>query len=289
MNKILLNFAPTGMVPMKKHSPHVPLSVSEVVEDVLMASEMGIAIAHIHARDQKNGLPTNDPAVYARTIEGIRKYSPDLILCVSLSGRVDPDPEKRCEVLSLNGNLKPDMGSLTLSSLNFSGGASINSPQTISHLARRMLDVGVKPELEIFDVGMANAWHQLAKNELIKPPFYFNVILGNMYGAQATLVHAGLLYTELSHHGTVSFGGIGAAQLTTNTLAIATGAHVRVGLEDNLWLDSNRNRLATNDALLKRVIDLCDIHERVPMNVAEARQLLGLGDGNGSYGSLSMV
>ena len=79
---------------MKKHSRHAPLSVSEVVENILMASEMGVAIAHIHARDQMNGLPTNDPAVYARTIEGIRKFSPDMILCVSLSGRVDLDPEK---------------------------------------------------------------------------------------------------------------------------------------------------------------------------------------------------
>src|SRR4029077_17391122 len=144
--KTILNLTPTGMVPTKAMTPHVPISAGEIIEDVLCCAEIGITMVHLHARDQ-DGLPTYKAEVYGRLIEGIRRYAPQLVICVSLSGRNVQDFAKRAEPLGLQGLQKPDMGSLTLSSLNFTGQASVNEPETIKMLAHDMLKRGIVPRL----------------------------------------------------------------------------------------------------------------------------------------------
>lgn len=114
----------------------------------------------MHARDQKTGEPTGDLNTFAAIIEGIRKYNKQLILCVSLSGRNVSDPALRALPLSLDGEAKPDMGSLTLSSMNFATQASINAPGTINYLAGQMALKGISPEVEIFDSGMSSCPEQ---------------------------------------------------------------------------------------------------------------------------------
>ena len=121
MNDLIINFAPTGMVPTKEMSPHVPIGINEIVENVHEAVELGITIVHLHARDAVTGRPTYKAEIYGDLISGIRDYAKDLIICVSLSGRDFGEFRQRAEPLQLTGNCKPDMGSLTLSSLNFSG------------------------------------------------------------------------------------------------------------------------------------------------------------------------
>lgn len=289
MNKLIINFAPTGMIPNKSTTPHVPISVNEIVDDVLMAAELGISIAHLHARDEKSGEPTSNQEAYGNIIDKIRKYDKKIILCVSLSGRKVSDPELRCDPLNLRGDLKPDMGSLTLSSLNFSQSASINSPSTIEFIAKKMLQCGVMPELEIFDLGMANAYKYLSGKNLLSPPYYFNVISGNLYGAQANYAHFSCFKEELSNCGVLSFGGIGAQQIISNMLSIAHGFHVRVGLEDNIWLDKKRTKLATNKQLLERVINIADINEIDIASPSDTRLLIGLNGGLGNYGRKELV
>ncbi|MBC7884061.1 MAG: 3-keto-5-aminohexanoate cleavage protein, partial [Saprospiraceae bacterium] len=142
MNKLIINFTPTGMIPTKEMSPYVPISSDEIINDVLQANELGITIVHLHARDE-NGLPTYKISEYRKILDKIREYAPELVLCVSLSGRNFNEFSKRSEVL----NLLPDMGSLTLSSLNFPKAASVNDPDMIQNLAGRMMELGVKPEL----------------------------------------------------------------------------------------------------------------------------------------------
>ena len=115
----IINFTPTGMIPTKEMTSLVPVTVQEIIDDVLEAAEIGITMVHLHARDEKTGAPTYESEVYGRIIEGIRKSHGDLIICVSLSGRNVSEFEKRADPLKLEGKLKPDMGSLTLSSLNF--------------------------------------------------------------------------------------------------------------------------------------------------------------------------
>ena len=108
---LMVNFAPTGIIPTKKMTPHVPQSVNEIVEDVHEALELGISMVHLRARDEHTGEPTYKAEVYRDIIEGIRKISKDLVVCVSLSGRTIREFTKRAAPLQLEGDAKPDMGS----------------------------------------------------------------------------------------------------------------------------------------------------------------------------------
>ena len=195
--KFILNFTPTGMIPTKEMTKHVPIEPNEIAEQVLEVVELGVNMVHLHARDKEIGAPTYLKGVYAKIIGPIREAAPDLVICVSLSGRTFTEFEKRSQALELDGKLKPDFGSLTLSSLNFNNQTSINSPQMIKDLAGAMLERDIMPELEVFDLGMINYAHYLIRKGLINPPYYFNFILGNIACAQANMLSLGLLLKEL--------------------------------------------------------------------------------------------
>ena len=282
--KLIINFAPTGMIPTKEMTSYVPVTVSEIVEDVHEAWELGISMVHLHARDAVSGKPTHKADIYGSIIERIRKFAPELIICVSLSGRDFSELEKRSQPLELDGNLKPDMGSLTLSSVNFNKQASISEPAMIQALALKMKEACIAPELEAFDTGMINYAAYLAKKELILPPYYFNLILGNIACAQADLLHAGVMIRDLPEGSFWSLAGIGDSQLMMNGLAIAAGGGVRVGLEDNIYFDRQRKKPARNIDLLKRIHTLAEANERPIMTSRELRELLHLEKGNGQYG-----
>lgn len=282
--KLIVNFAPTGMVPTKAMTPHVPIGISEIVEDVHRAWEIGITMVHLHARDQASGEPTWEPDIYARTIEDIRSFAPGLIIGVSLSGRTFGEFEKRSAACDLDGALKPDMGSLTLSSLNFNRQASVNEPRMIQGLAQKMKDRGIVPELEAFDLGMVNTARYLIRKELLEPPFYFNLLLGNIAGAQPDLVHVGTMIKDLPEGSLWALAGMGPSQLPMNSLAIAMGGGVRVGIEDNIHYDAQREKLATNKELVERVHALAGANGRTLMTAAELRGRLNLLPGHGRYG-----
>jgi 3-keto-5-aminohexanoate cleavage enzyme len=283
----VINFTPTGMIPTKEMTPHVPITVEEIVEQVLAAAEIGITSVHLHARDPKTGLPTYKADVYGEMIAGIRKYRPDLVLCVSTSGRNFNELDKRAEVLGLKGELKPDMASLTLSSVNFNKQASVNSPDMIFTLAQKMKKNGILPELEVFDVGMINYAKYLERKGFLEPPYYFVLILGNIACAQADLLHCGVMLRDLPDDSIWSIGGVGDVQLMLNSLAVSIGGGVRVGLEDNIYFDPQRKKLAGNVDLVKRIHKLAEANERLIMKPAELRELLHLESGFGSYGRTS--
>jgi len=279
-----LNFTPTGMVPTKEMTPHVPVTPAEIVEEVRMATRIGITSVHLHARDPETGDPTWERSVFADIIGGIREFAPELVICVSLSGRNWSAFEKRTDVLELTGDLKPDMGSLTLSSMNFSDEASVTSPAMVETLAKRMSEVGVLPELEAFDLGMLNVARYLTEKGLIEPPHYVNLLLGNVATAQADLAHVGAMVRDLPEDSVWALAGIGDEQLPMNALAIAAGAGVRVGIEDSIYVAPDDDRLATNEELLQRVHELAAINRRAVMDPQELRQRLDLEPGNGRYG-----
>jgi len=266
-------------------TPHVPITVNEIVEDVHRAVEIGITMAHLHARDEQTGVPDYKAELFARIVGGVRKFAKDLVICFSLSGRNFPEFSQRSEPLTLEGDLKPDMGSLTLSSLNFNRQASVNAPQIIQQLAGEMKARGIVPELEAFDAGMINYAKYLEVKGLIQPPYYFNLLLGNIACAQADLLHAGVMIRDLPSQAIWSFAGIGDEQLKMNSLAIAVGGGVRVGLEDNIFYDcGKRTKLAKNSDLLERIHRLAEVSDRQVMKPAELRKLLNLEPGNGKYG-----
>jgi 3-keto-5-aminohexanoate cleavage enzyme len=272
--KFIFNFTPTGMIPTKEITPHIPITPDEIVNQVSEVADLGINMVHLHARDPITGEPTYKKEVYAEMIRGIRNRHKNLILCVSTSGRTFSEFEKRSDCLHLEGELKPDFGSLTLSSLNFNNQASISTPQMIQALAREMLERGIRPELEAFDVGMINYAKYLIEKELIHPPYYFNLILGNIACAQANLLNLGLMVNELPAGSIWSVGGVGRFQLPMNAAALVAGGGVRVGLEDNIWFDDERTRLSTNRELVERILSIAHALGRMPYTGQEARELL---------------
>jgi 3-keto-5-aminohexanoate cleavage enzyme len=271
-----MNFTPTGIIPTREMTPYVPILPDEIVKDVQGAVALGVNMVHLHARDPQTGQPTFKKELYAEIIQGIREKCPDLILGVSTSGRRFYEFEERADCLNLEGDLKPDFASLTLSSLNFNKEPSINSPQMIQDLARRMQEKGIRPEMEVFDLGMINYARYLIKNGFIKPPYYFNLILGNIACAQADMLHLGLMIKELPEESFWSVGGVGHSQIEMNTMALVAGGGVRVGLEDNIWYDAERTRLATNRDLVGRVLSIARSLGKEPFTMPESRELLGL-------------
>lgn len=284
MKDLIINFTPTGMIPTRESTPHVPISVGEIVDEVYAATQIGISMVHLHARNQDTGRPTHCAEVYGEIVERIRQFDRELVICVSLSGRDIKTFEARSAPLNLHGEQKPDMGSLTLSSLNFNKVESVNSPDMIRALAAEMKKRGILPELEAFDAGMINYAKYLIRKGLLEAPHYFNLLFGNIACAQADLLMTGLMARELPENSWCSFAGIGDAQLKMNSVAIASGFGVRVGLEDNIWYDSNRTKLSTNSDLLKRIHLLAEANERTVMRSADLRRALNLQAGHGRYG-----
>jgi len=275
MKKLIINLTPTGMIPTKEMNPQVPITPEEICRDVDACAGFGVSMVHLHARNGQ-GLPTYEKAIYADLIGRIRERHPGLVLIASTSGRTYSEFWKRSQVLELEGPLRPDMASLTLSSVNFNKVASINSPDMIVDLAAKMQELGIKPELEVFDLGMVNFAHYLIRKGLITPPYYFNIILGNIAAAQAKLLHLGLIVSELPPDSLWSVGGVGDAQLAMNGVGVVCADGVRVGLEDNIYYDEDRQRLASNPALVERVRRLADSLGRPVATPAETRALLGL-------------
>jgi len=281
---LIIDFTPTGMIPVKSMNPYVPVRVNEIIEDVREAWKLGITKVHLHARDPLTENPAWKKEVYGEIISGIREFAPGLVICVSLSGRTFHKFEERSDALDLEGALKPDMGSLTLSSLNFNKIASMNTPDMIRDLAAKMKQLGIVPELEAFDAGMINYAKYLIRKELLTAPYYFNLLLGNIACAQADLLHAGIMIRDLPENSLWSLAGIGEEQLKMNSVSIAIGGGVRVGLEDNIWYDASRTVPARNLDLLKRIHLLAEANERKVMTSAEFRLRMNMADGNGKYG-----
>lgn len=276
----VINLACTGVIPTRAMSPHVPLTHEEIVADVARCTALGVQMVHLHARDAE-GVQTGDPEPYGRLVEAIRALpgGRELVVCVTTSGRLDHGFEARSRVLDLAGDAKPDMASLTLSSLNFVQSASVNAPDTIRQLARRMQARGIKPELEVFDIGMANFARVLLREGLVEAPLYVNVLLGNIAGAQADLLQLAAILAALPPDCIVSIAGLGRFQLGANGLGLLMTDGVRVGLEDNLWFDQQRTVPASNERLVKRVIEQAALFERRLMSCGELRQRLGMSAG----------
>ena len=273
---LIINLACTGITPTRAMNSYVPLSHNEIIDDVARCLELGVQMVHLHARDSE-GAHTGDPEPYGRLIEAIRKLpgGQESILCVTTSGRIEPEFESRARVLDLDGTMKPDMASLTLGSLNFMKSASINAPDVIRRLAGRMQERGIRPELEVFDLGMANFAHVLLKEGLVAPPFNVNVLLGNISGAQAEALHLAAILATLPEDCIVSVAGIGRSQLAATGLGLILADGVRVGLEDNLWLDHARSHTASNQAQVSQVLRLASEFDRMMMDRLVLREQLG--------------
>ncbi len=275
--KVIINLCLTGMIPTKEMNSHTPISPKEIITCALQCADLGASMIHIHARDEKSGKPTWDKNIYAEIISGIRAKNKDLVLCVSTSGRDWKEFEKRSACLELEGELKPDMASLTLGSMNFISQESVNSPQMIEQLATTMKERGIKPEIEIFEPGMIHkAKYLMTKNVINDSSPYFNILFGSLGTTPLDAVSAGAMMHMLPENAVWGFAGIGAYQLDANILGIALGGHVRVGLEDNIYFDREKKVLASNEMLVERVAHIIRTMELEIATPQDARIMLGL-------------
>ena len=272
---LIVNAALTGMVPRRSQVPAVPVTAAQIVESAIACVDAGAAILHLHARDADEA-PEWRREAYEEFIPAIRSARPDAVICVTTSGRDVAELSRRADVLELEGAARPDMASLTLGSLNFRTTASVNAPDTIVALAERMAARGIRPELEIFDTGMAYLAAELLDRGVLQPPLYANLILGSVNTAPATNRALANLVDALPAGTTWAAGGIGPFQLPMNALAVFAGGHVRTGLEDNPTYDAERTQPATNEGLVERVAELARIAGRRLATPAEVRERLAL-------------
>lgn len=272
---LIINLAPTGAVADAWKNPHIPVTVAAILEDVIQCARAGASMVHLHIKDD-TGKPSTDASLFHGLISDLRATPEgrDLVVCATTSGRHGQTLEQRAAVLELTDTAKPDMASLTLSSMNFAKAASINEPDTIRFLAKRMLERGIRPELEIFDLGMIHFAKVLIAEGLITPPFYFNLLLGNIAGAQATPNDLAALVNQLPTGSLWSLAGIGKNQRTAAGLGCVTASGVRIGLEDNLWQDNHTHAPATNLWLVRWLAGLADAYGRPVAKPREVRQWL---------------
>jgi len=273
--KLIINLAPTGMVPRTSDNPAVPLASDRISLDCEACRALGASVFHLHARDE-NEDPAWRKEAYREIVLAVRRRCPDAIIVVSTSGRTHGAFEQRSDVLDLDGDAKPDMASLTLGSMNFPRQASVNEPSMIKRLADAMNERGIVPELEVFDFGMLDYAKYLIDRKTLKEPFYFNFLLGSLGTLSASPFNLASLVMSLPSGAVWAAAGIGRYQFAMNSLAIVTGGHVRTGLEDNLFMDAGKTRPATNPLLVERIVRLAAAAERECATPAEAREMIGL-------------
>ena len=269
----IITVAITGSLPRKKDNPAVPITVAEQVESTHAAFEAGATLAHLHVRNDDE-TPTSDPERFGRLKEGIEKHCPGMIVQFSTGGRSGKGAAERGGMLFH----KPDMASLTTGTVNFPSIVYENTPDLIRALAARMLELNVKPEIEVFDLSMLYQAINLAEEGLLKSPLHVQFVFGVKNAMPAIRQVLDFQVAELKRlmpSATWTAAGIGRTQLEVNRWSLAMGGHCRTGLEDNVRMD--RETLApSNAALVARLAALTAEYGRRPATAAEAREILGL-------------
>ena len=269
MDKLIITVAPTGNVPTREMTPHLPITPAEIAETAVRCRQAGASVIHVHARDAA-GQPTLDPAVFARIHQLVTERT-DLVVQVSTGGRAGMDPDARAAAVRL---LRPEMASLTTGSMNFPDRVYANPFSVIERLAAAMKEAGTKPELEIFEAGMIANALTLVDKGLLLPPLHFGFVLGCRGSLPASPRNLLFLGESIPPDSTWSVAAVGRWQLPMAALAIVMGGHVRVGLEDNIYY--RKGELATNEQLVARVARIAAELGRPVATPDEAREILGL-------------
>lgn len=268
---LIINAALTGIATSREQTPSVPFTAEEIAADARACVDAGASILHLHARDGQ-GRPAAGAAAYAPIIAAVRDRCPEAIVCLTTSGRAASSVEERLAVIDLG----PDMASLTLGSHNFHAGPSVNPIATIEELAAAMRDAGVRPELEVFDLGMVHLLHRLIARGLVELPLYVNLMLGFPNGAPADARSLVTLVQALPAGTVWAAAGFGAYQRPVAMLAAASGGGVRTGLEDNPFLDHLTREPATNPGAVEEVAGLAAALGRPVATPDQVRSLLGI-------------
>ncbi len=270
MEKLIITLAPTGNVPTKELNPTTPITAVEIVDQIEECLELGIAIAHIHARDEDQQ-PTHERHKFEEILSEINRRNLDVITQVSTGARGGANTiECRGQMLGLPF----EMGSLATGSSNFPTSVNANSPELIEALATKMYENGIKPEIEAFDCGMISNAIRYVKSGILQDPLHFNMVMNVPGSIRGTVKNLMFMADMLPEKATWSVSGIGPSQVPMLTAAILLGGHVRTGLEDTLLY--KKGVPATNRMLVERVVRIAKELGREIATPAEARKILGL-------------
>lgn len=269
MEKLIITAALTGAEVTKEQQPSLPVTPDEIAEAAYEVYKAGASIVHIHARD-KDGNPTQDYEVYKEIKEKIEAKCP-VIFQPSTGGAVWHTPEERLQPVEL----KPEMATLSCGTCNFGPDVFMNSEEYIEKFAKRMKELGVKPEIEVFERGMINNALRLVKKGLLDKPLHFDFVMGVPGAITGELRDLMYLVESIPEGSTWTVAGIGRYELPLATAAIILGGHVRVGFEDNIYY--KRGELAKSNAqLVERIVRLAHELGREVATPDEARNILGI-------------
>ncbi|MDR1592080.1 MAG: 3-keto-5-aminohexanoate cleavage protein [Prevotellaceae bacterium] len=271
MEKLIITAAICGAEVLKEHNPAVPYTVSEIVREAKSAYDAGASIIHLHVR-YDDGTPTQDKARFKECIDAIKAVIPDVIIQPSTGGAVGMTNDERLQPTELN----PEMATLDCGTLNFGGDEVFeNTENTIKYFGKRMIERGIKPELEVFDKSMIDMALRLRKKGFINDPMHFDFVMGVNGGIDGTLRDFVFMRGSIPPEATYTVAGVGRYEFPLAALAIIDGGHVRVGFEDNVYL--SKGVLAkSNGELVEKVVRLAKEFGREIATPAEARQILGL-------------
>lgn len=269
VDKLVITAALNGAEVTREQTPHVPILAEEIAAAAAEAAAAGASIVHVHARNV-DGTPTQDKRVYRDIIKRITAAC-DVIVQVSTGGAVGMTAEERGDVITL----APEMATLTTGTVNFGTGVFMNEPSTIERFADMMRLHGVRPEIEVFDVGMIAASERLVRAGKLSAPLHFDLVLGVPGAIPGEIRHLMHMISTLPEGSTWTAAGVGRAQLPVATAALLLGGHVRVGLEDNIYY--SKGQLAVSNAqLVARVARLAGELGRDIANAEEARRIVGI-------------
>jgi len=228
---LVITAAVDGAETMRADNPNVPYTPVEIAEEAVRCREAGAAMVHVHGR-LEDGTPTQDRETFGKILKEIRDRS-DILVQFSTGGAVWMSVDERIEAV----DLKPDMATLTTGTVNFGDDVFMNSMPMIRQIAARLKKHGVRPEIEVFDTGMVDTALRLVKEGLLETPIHFDFVLGVPGAMGARPENLEFLVSMIPEDCTWSVAGIGRHELPLAQKAIAMGGHVRVGLEDNIYVE----------------------------------------------------
>ncbi len=271
MEKLIITAAICGAEVTKEHNPAVPYTVEEIAQEAYKAYKAGASIIHLHVRED-DGTPTQSKDRFAVCFEAIKKLCPDVIIQPSTGGAVGMSNAERLQPV----DLKPEMATLDCGTCNFGGDdIFVNTENTIKEFGEKMIALGIKPEIEVFDKGMIDMAIRMNKKGFIKSPMHFNFVMGVNGGISAEPRDLVFMHGSIPAGSTFTVSGIGRSEFPMAAMAIIMGGHVRVGFEDNVYI-SKGVAAESNAQLVEKVVRLANELGREIANPQEARAILGL-------------
>ncbi|MFO1147246.1 MAG: 3-keto-5-aminohexanoate cleavage protein [Alsobacter sp.] len=285
---VIISCAVTGAGDTVGKHPAIPVTPRQIADSAIEAARAGAAIAHLHVRDPRTGKAARDPALYREAVDYIRGSGVDVVINLTAGMGGDfvfnPDDPSRggpgtdmadaAERVAHVEELRPEICTLDCGSLNFGNAAFLATADLLREMARRIQAVGVKPEIEAFELGHIWLAKQLMKEGLIDDPALFQLCLGIPWGAEATTETMVAMRNHLPPGCNWAGFAIGRMQMPFVAQAVLLGGNVRVGLEDNIWLD--KGVPASNGALVGRAREIIERMGARVLTPAEARAKLGL-------------